>query len=69
VRGEHCLVVYALERRYRLFILAFAEGCRLSSVFGFLAGTWPFAVVEAVWMLIALMRYFAPASGRATAER
>jgi hypothetical protein len=61
------MVMYALERRNRLFVLAFAGGCALSSSYGFLAGTWPFGVVEAVWMLIALKRYFAPASGRATA--
>jgi hypothetical protein len=29
----------------------------LSSVYGFLAGTWPFGVVEAIWALIALDRY------------
>jgi hypothetical protein len=42
------LVMYALERRDRRFILAFACGCVLSSVYGFLAGTWPFGVVEAI---------------------
>jgi hypothetical protein len=29
----------------------------LSSAYGFLAGTWPFGVVEAIWALIALRRY------------
>ncbi|HXL42567.1 MAG TPA: hypothetical protein VN960_00755 [Gaiellaceae bacterium] len=60
------MVMYALERRNR-FVLAFAGACALSSSYGFLAGTWPFGVVEAVWMLIALKRYFARASDRATA--
>jgi hypothetical protein len=41
------MVMYALERRHPGFVLAFALGCALSSVYGFLAGTWPFGVVEA----------------------
>jgi hypothetical protein len=58
------MVMYALERRHRLFVLAFALGCALSSVYGFLAGTWPFGVVELIWVLIALRRYFTlPAGG------
>lgn len=51
------MVMYALERRGPGFILAFAVGCALSSAYGFLAGTWPFGVVEAVWCVIALYRY------------
>jgi hypothetical protein len=51
------MVMYALESRHRGFILGFAIGCLLSSSYGFLAGTWPFGVVEAVWSLIALRRY------------
>jgi hypothetical protein len=51
------VLMYALERRGRGFILAFACGCALSSVYGFLAGTWPFGVVEAIWAVIALRRY------------
>jgi hypothetical protein len=51
------VLMYALERRGRGFILAFACGCALSSAYGFLAGTWPFGVVEAIWAVIALKRY------------
>lgn len=51
------MVMYALERRHRGFLLAFAGGCLLSSAYGFLAGTWPFGVVEVVWAAIALDRY------------
>lgn len=51
------MAMYALEGRDRRFILAFAVGCAMSSSYGFLAGTWPFGVVEAVWALIALDRY------------
>lgn len=42
------MLMYALERRQRALILAFAGGCVVSSVYGFLAGTWPFGVVEIV---------------------
>jgi hypothetical protein len=51
------LVMYALERRDRRFIVAFACGCAVSSAYGFLAGTWPFGVVEAIWAAVALRRY------------
>lgn len=49
--------MYALERRHRRFVLAFAAGCLLSSSYGFLSGAWPFGVVEAIWCVLALRRY------------
>jgi hypothetical protein len=51
------MLMYALERRSSGFIPAFAGGCLLSSTYGFLAGTWPFGIVEAIWAAIALARY------------
>ena len=51
------MVMYALERRGRMFILLFAVGCLLSSIYGFLANAWPFGVIEAIWCVIALRRY------------
>jgi hypothetical protein len=51
------MAMYALERRHRHFVLAFAGGCILSSVYGFLAGAWPFGVVEAVWTVVAVRRW------------
>jgi hypothetical protein len=51
------MLMYALERRGPRFILGFACGCSLASVYGFLAGTWPFGVVEAIWAAIAVNRY------------
>jgi hypothetical protein len=51
------MLMYALERRNRRYVLAFACGCAVSSVYGFLAGIWPFGVVEAIWAVIALNRY------------
>jgi hypothetical protein len=51
------MVTYGLERRGRIFILAFALGCLLSSIYGFLAGAWPFGVVEAIWCVVAAQRF------------
>ena len=51
------MVMYALERRGRRFVLLFALGCLLSSAYGFLSGAWPFGVVELIWSGIALRRY------------
>jgi hypothetical protein len=51
------MLMYALERRGRGFIFAFGCGCVLSSAYGFLAGTWPFGVVELIWAGIAFNRY------------
>ena len=51
------MLMYALEARGPRFILAFALGCALSSAYGFLAGTWPFGVVEAIWAGVALRRW------------
>jgi hypothetical protein len=56
------MLMYALEARSRRFVLAFAIGCAFSSSYGFLAGTWPFGVVEAIWTLVALRRYVTSAS-------
>jgi hypothetical protein len=52
------MAMYALERRDRRFVLAFAVGCALSSAYGFASRAWPFGVVEAVWCLIALNRFY-----------
>jgi hypothetical protein len=51
------IIMYALERKGRGFILAFAVGCLLSSAYGFLSGAWPFGVVECIWSGIALGRF------------
>lgn len=72
------MLMYALEHRGYRFVLAFACGCALSSVYGFLAGTWPFGIVEAIWAVIALRRYdglrrarnrLSPRVGKSAGER
>lgn len=50
------MVMYALEQRHYRFIFAFALGCFLSSIYGFLSHAWPFGVTEAIWTVIALRR-------------
>jgi len=59
------LTTYALEKRSTWFILAFAASCLLGSVYGFLQGAWPFGLVEAIWSLVALRRWW---SARASVE-
>ncbi len=51
------MAMYALERRGSIFIAGFALGCALSSCYGFLAGAWPFGVVEAIWTVVAVQRF------------
>jgi hypothetical protein len=52
------LVCYALERRSRWYILAFSVFCLLGSIYGFLQGAWPFGLVEGVWSVVALRRWW-----------
>ena len=52
------LVCYALERRGRWFTLGFAVACGLGSVYGFLQGAWPFGLVEGVWSIVAVRRWW-----------
>jgi hypothetical protein len=52
------LLFYALENRDAVFVLLFAVSCVLASVYGFLQGAWPFGMVEAIWSLVALRRWW-----------
>ena len=52
------LVCYSLEKRSDWFVLAFAASCVLASIYGFLQGAWPFGIVEAVWSVVALRRWW-----------
>jgi hypothetical protein len=51
------LVAYALEPRATGWVLVFALACAASSLYGWLAGAWPFGVVEGVWALVAVRRW------------
>lgn len=52
------LVCYALEKRSHWFVLGFSIACLLGSIYGFLQGAWPFGIVEAIWSLVALRRWW-----------
>ena len=52
------LVFYAVEARSPWFVLAFAAACALGSVYGFLQGAWPFGLVEAIWSIVAVRRWW-----------
>lgn len=52
------LVSYTLEKRSPWWILLFALACAASSLYGWLAGTWPFGVIEGIWALVALRRWW-----------
>ncbi len=53
------LVFYALERKHRGAVLGFAVACLGGSVYGFLLpGGWPFGAVEAVWAVVAFVRWW-----------
>jgi hypothetical protein len=52
------LLCYALEHRSHWYILGFAGACALGSTYGFLQGAWPFGVVEAIWSVVALRRWW-----------
>jgi len=51
------MVCYMLESRSHWYTLAFAFGCLGSASYGFLAGTWPFGIVETVWAVVAVRKW------------
>jgi hypothetical protein len=52
------MVAYACEQRSPWWRLIFALACVASSLYGWLAGTWPFGVVEGFWSILALRRWW-----------
>jgi len=52
------LVFYALEHRSPVYVLGFAGSCLLGSAYGFLQGAWPFGMVEVIWAVVALRRWW-----------
>jgi hypothetical protein len=51
------VLMYALEERSHLFVLGFAAACLAASLYAVLIRSWPFAVVEALWAIIAVRRW------------
>ena len=52
------MVFYALEQKSSWFTLAFGISCIGSAIYGFLAGTWPFGIVESIWSLVAFRKWY-----------
>jgi hypothetical protein len=52
------LIFYALEDKSPWFTLAFAGSCVMGSAYGFLQGAWPFGLVEGIWSLVALKKWW-----------
>ena len=48
---------YALEQKSHWYTLGMSACCVAASVYAFLAGTWPFGILEAVWAGIALFKW------------
>ena len=51
------MLMYALEQRNERFVLRVRPGLSALERLRFLAGTWPFGVVELIWAGIAVRRY------------
>ncbi|WP_158806688.1 hypothetical protein [Beijerinckia sp. L45] len=62
------LICYALEGRSPWFTLAFAGACALGSTYGFLQGAWPFGLVEGIWTVVALAKWWRLFRGRDAAQ-
>jgi hypothetical protein len=52
------LVFYALEKRSPWCVLGFSGCCIMASAYAFLQGAWPFGLVEAVWSIVAMRRWW-----------
>jgi hypothetical protein len=63
------LIFYAFEKRSPWFILAFAASCILAAAYGFLQGAWPFGMVESVWSIVALRKWWKTRPAGPTAVR
>jgi hypothetical protein len=57
------MLSYALEQRSVHWVLVFGLACAAASTYGWLAETWPFGVVGAVWAVIALRRWYTRRQG------
>ena len=51
------LVCYMKEDASHWWTLAFAAGCVMGSLYGFLQGAWPFGLVELAWTVVAFRKW------------
>ena len=52
------LLAYILEQRSTIWLFVFATACVSSSVYGWLAGTIPFGIVEIIWAIFAYRKWW-----------
>ena len=51
------VIAYALEDRSPWLVLLFAVSCLGAAAYAILIRSWPFAAVEAMWSVIAFVRW------------
>ena len=55
----NALTIYGLVAvGLMLFFYALEDRCVMGSLYGFLQGAWPFGLVEAVWSVVAVRRWW-----------
>lgn len=52
------MLSYMLEARSRWYVLIFAGASAVTAVYSGLAEVYPITVIEAIWSLVALRRFF-----------
>jgi|YelNatPaOPRAMG01_1025707.scaffolds.fasta_scaffold00191_31 hypothetical protein len=52
------LLFYISEDSKPLFSALFGITCIGSSAYGFLSGTWPFGVIEIIWAVFSINKFF-----------
>jgi hypothetical protein len=63
------VVFYAMENLSSWFILALGISTAMASVYAFLQGAWPYGLIEIVWTVAALLRWWPRRRGRLNALR
>ncbi|MFT7599324.1 MAG: uncharacterized membrane protein YjjP (DUF1212 family) [Acidimicrobiales bacterium] len=51
------VVAYGFEQRHPRWIIVFAIGCLSTAIYGVITGAWVFAVLEALWSVLAVHRF------------
>ncbi len=52
------LLAYSMEGKAVFWTLIFAIGCFSASIYAYLAGTIPFALVEGIWGFVAIRKWY-----------
>ena len=51
------VLFYAIESRSTVYVLEFAGSCLSAAAYAVLIGSWPFALVESLWSVVAFLRW------------